>query len=391
MAIGGRQRFRDICEFRSTGDLMLVTPYFHDFWTETLDTWVAQGAPAGIRQSRFRGEYFRLDHMRMLREVNLGMFMDKVIDVHGAPYVYGIPPIVPQYDTTTLEEGDEHVVIVNAGGQKLRASKLHPEKMPMYLDFPVKDRATWEEYKKRLDPATPERWPVDWSAYAQRINSKDEPVMLNVGGLFGFIREWMGTERVLYLVYDDPVLFEDMMEHMTSLQEEVVKRVLADIRVDCAMYWEDMCFKTGPLISPKMFKRFMVPRYKRVTELLHKAGVNSIFVDSDGNLNALIPLWLEAGVNGFWPLECAAGNDAVALRKQYGNDIILAGNMDKRAFLKGEDVLRAEVMLKAPFLLQSGGYFPSLDHLVPPDVPFTMYQLFINLLREVAGLERISW
>ncbi len=391
MATGGRQRFRDICEFRSTGDLMLVTPYFHDFWTETLDEWVKQGAPAEIRQSRFRGEYFHLDHLRMLREVNLGMFMDKVIDVHGAPYVYGIPPIVPPFETTTLDDDEEHVVIVNSGGQKLRASKRHPEKMPMYLDFPVKDRATWEEYRKRLDPATPERWPSDWSAYVQRINSKDEPVMLNVGGLFGYVREWMGTERVLYLVYDDPVLFEDMLEHMTYLQEEVVKRVLADIKVDCAMYWEDMCFKTGPLISPKMFKRFMVPRYKRVTELLHEAGVTSIFVDSDGNLSALIPLWLEAGINGFWPLECAAGNDAVALRKQYGRDIILAGNMDKRAFLKGEDVLRQEVMSKAPFLLQSGGYFPSLDHLVPPDVPFTMYQHFINLLREAAGLERISW
>jgi len=135
----------------------------------------------------------------------------------------------------------------------------------------------------------------------------------------------------------------------------------------------------------------MVPRYKKVTELLHSAGVNSIFVDSDGNLRALIPLWLEAGINGFWPLECAAGNDAVALRKQYGKDIILAGNIDKRAFLKTEDVLREEVMAKVPFLLASGGYFPSIDHLVPPDVPFRMYQYFINTLRDVAGLERISW
>jgi len=391
MANGGRQRFRDICEFRSAGDLMLVTPYFHDFWTETLHEWVKQGAPSEIRQSRFRGEYFHLDHLRMLREVNLGMFMDKVIDVRGAAYVYGIPPLVPAYDTAIVDEDDEHVVIANAGGQKLRASKRHPDKMPMYLDFPVKDRASWEDYRKRLDPATPARWPVDWSGYAQRINSKDEPVMLNVGGLFGYVREWMGTERVLYLVYDDPLLFEDMLEHMTYLQEEVVKRVLADIRVDCAMYWEDMCFKTGPLISPKMFKRFMVPRYKRVTELLHKAGVNAIFVDSDGNLNALIPLWLEAGINGFWPLECAAGNDAVALRRHYGRDVILAGNIDKRVFLGSEDVLRDEVMAKVPFLLQSGGYFPSLDHLVPPDVPFDMYRRFINLLREVAGLERISW
>jgi uroporphyrinogen-III decarboxylase len=391
MTAGARERFRGICSFERTNDLMLVTPYFHDFWTETLDAWVAQGAPPEIRRAKFRGEYFHLDHMRMLREIKLGLFMDKVIDVHGAPYVYGIPPVVPEYETAILEEDAEYAVIVNAGGQTLRASKKHPEKMPMYLDFPVKDRATWEEYKKRLDPSTPERWPADWQAYVDRINSKDEPVMLNVGGLFGYVREWMGVETVLYLVYDDPVLFEDMMEHMTYLQVEVVKRVLADVHVDCAMFWEDMCFKTGPLISPKMFKRFMVPRYKRVTELLHAAGVSSIFVDSDGNLSALIPLWLESGINGFWPLEVAAGNDAVALRKQYGKDIILAGNIDKRAFLKTEDVLRDEIMAKVPFLLQSGGYFPSLDHLVPPDVSFTMYRRFIDMLREVAGLDRISW
>ncbi len=391
MAADGRERFRGICEFERVGDLMLVTPYFHVFWAETLDEWVAQGAPAQISQGRFRGEYFHLEHMRLLREIQLGFFMDKVIDVHGAPYVYGIPPIVPEYDTTILEEDDECVVMVNAGGQKLRASKKHPEKMPMYLDFPVKDRSTWEKYKKRLDPATRERWPADWDAYVKRINAKDEPVMLNVGGLFGYIREWMGVEKVLYLVYDDAVLIEDMMEHVTYLQLEVVKRVLADIKIDSAMFWEDMCFKTGPLISPKMFKRFMVPRYKKVTELLRSAGVNAIFVDSDGNLNQLIPLWLESGINGFWPLECAAGNDAVALREQYGKDIILAGNIDKRAFLKTEAVLRDEIMAKVPFLLESGGYFPSLDHLVPPDVPLGMYQYFINTVREVAGLEKIAW
>ncbi len=391
MATSGRERFRGICEFERPGDLMLITPYFHDFWTETLDEWVAQGAPPEIRQPRFRGEYFRLDHVRVLREINLGFFMDKTIDVHGVPYVYGIPPIVPEFETEVLDEDAEHVVIVNAGGQKVRASKKHPEKMPTYLDFPVKDRASWEEYRKRLDPMSPERWPADWAAYVQRINTKDEPIMLNVGGLFGYLRELVGVERLLYLVYDDPVLFEDMMEHMTYLQVEVVKRIIADIRIDCAMYWEDMCFKTGPLISPRMVKQFMVPRYRRVTELLHSGGVNAVFMDSDGNLNHLIPLWLESGINGFWPLECAASNDAVALRKQYGSEIILAGGIDKLAFLKTPDVLRDEVMAKVPFLLESGGYFPALDHLVPPDVPLTMYQYFINMLREIAGLEKMYW
>jgi uroporphyrinogen decarboxylase len=152
------------------------------------------------------------------------------------------------------------------------------------------------------------------------------------------------------------------------------------------MFWEDMAFKTGPLISPKMFRQFMMPRYKVITDLLRSKGVDIIFVDSDGGLNQLIPLWLESGINFFWPLECAAGNDAVELRKKYGHDAILGGNIDKRALLKSRDVIHQEVMSKVPYLLETGGYFPSVDHFVPPDVPFENFVYLINTLREVAGL-----
>ena len=133
----------------------------------------------------------------------------------------------------------------------------------------------------------------------------------------------------------------------------------------------------------------MMPRYRKVTEILRSSGIDALFVDSDGNLNQLIPLWLESGIHGYWPLECAAANDAVALRKKYGKDVILAGNIDKRALLKGKDAIREEVMSKVPFLLESGGYFPSVDHFVPPDVTFESYCYFINTLREVAGLEKL--
>ena len=389
MGISSKQRFLGICRFERPGDLFLVTPYFHDFWASTLEEWVKQGAPERIVDNRFRGDYFQMDHIRMLREIRLGAFMDRTIDVAGASYVYLAPPIVPCYEVRTVSEDNHTVVLINEAGQKVRVSKDNPEKMPMYLDHPAKDRASWEEYKKRLDPSTPERWPSGWSAYVEKMNGRDEPVMLNVGGLFGYIREWMGLENLLYMLYDDPGLIEDMMDQICYLQVEMVTRVVKDIRVDCAMFWEDMAFKTGPLISPAMFREFMVPRYRKVTDVLRGAGVDIILVDSDGNLNELIPLWLESGINGYWPLECAAANDAVALRKRYGKDVVLAGNIDKRALLKGEDAIRDEVMSKVPFLLESGGYFPSLDHLVPPDVTFASYRYLINTLREVAGLGRL--
>ena len=135
----------------------------------------------------------------------------------------------------------------------------------------------------------------------------------------------------------------------------------------------------------------MMPRYKKITELLRSNGVDVIFLDSDGNVEQLVPLWLEAGINYIWPFEVAAGNDAVALRKKYGKDLIIGGTIDKRALAKDKKAIREEVMSKVPFLLEQGGYFPSVDHLVPPDITFENYCYYINLMREVAGLDRLSF
>ncbi len=135
----------------------------------------------------------------------------------------------------------------------------------------------------------------------------------------------------------------------------------------------------------------MMPRYKKITDLLHSYGVDVIFLDSDGNVEQLIPLWLEVGINFIWPFEVAAGNDAVALRKKYGKDLIIGGGIDKRALITGKEAIREEVMSKVPFLLEQGGYFPSVDHWVPPDVTFENYCYYINLMREVAGLEKLSF
>lgn len=145
------------------------------------------------------------------------------------------------------------------------------------------------------------------------------------------------------------------------------------------------------MISPDMFRQFMMPRYKKLNDLLHSHGVDIIWVDSDGDVEQLIPLWLEAGVNYVWPLEVAAGNDAVALRKKYGKDLILGGAIDKRALAKGKEATREEVMLKVPFLVESGGYTPSVDHYVPPDVSFENYRFCVNTLREIAGLEKLPF
>jgi uroporphyrinogen decarboxylase len=386
MSISARERFKAIARFQRLGDLS----YSDMFWPETLLSWIRKGAPQQLIDMAFLGRFFGYDYVRPLRKITSGLAVALYM-AGDIPAFQLFPPIVPRFEQKVLKQDAKTITMINQGGQTVKVFKDNPQKMPMYLDHPVKDRETWKEYKKRLDPNTPERWPADWERYVEQVNSGDLPVVLEVGSLFGFLREWMGLERLLYTFYDDPVLIEDMMDTMVYLALEVIKRATKDIKVDQASFWEDMCYKSGPLISPAMFRKYMMPRYRQITDLLHKNGIDIIFVDSDGNVNELIPLWLECGINYMWPLEVAAGNNAVALRKEYGTDLILSGNIDKRALIKGKKAIREEVMSKVPFLLEMGGYFPTIDHVVPPDVTFENYCYYINTLREAAGREKLSF
>ncbi len=398
MNISPKERFLDICHFKRPGDLYMPSS-INPFWEQTLEKWVEQDAPNEIINPRFYRDYFQFQHIRTLTETNSSAIgegreeLPSKIDLgHGITVPASGRPLVPAYEPRIISEDERTVTLKNGKGQTVKYIKEHVEgMMPMYLDWPVKDRATWNEHKKRVDPNTPERWPSDWDAYVQKMNGKSEPLSLRVGGFYGFLRDWVGSERILYMFYDDPGFIEDMMEQVLYLEAEVIKRVLKDITIQQACFYEDIAYKTGPLISPNMVRKFMMPRYKKITDLLHSYGVDVIFLDSDGNVEQLIPLWLEVGINFIWPFEVAAGNDVVALRKKYGKDLIIGGAIDKRALIKGKKAIREEVMSKVPFLLETGGYFPSIDHLVPPDVTFENYCYYINLMREVAGLDKLPF
>ena len=383
-----RERFLDICHGKRPGDV-LITDWFNRYWLEVPDEWIKQGAPKEIKKADGFNRYFQFEHIHNLQEIVSEHNRIDLPEVEAGEFFFVTPAILPVFEKKVISEDERHRVEITHGGTIVEVSKEFPGRMPKYLEWPVKDRATWNEYRRRLDPYTPERWPSDWWGFVDKTNSEDTPTLLMLEGFFGILREWMGMENLLYMFYDDPNLVEDMMDHMLYFMMGIAQRVLRDVRVDCIRFWEDMAYKTGPLISPDMFKKYMVPRYKKVTEFLHSHGIDVIHVDCDGNIDELIPLWLECGINFHWPLEVAAGMDAVALRKKYGKELIMSGNIDKRVFLKGKDAIREEVMSKVPFLLETGGYLPSLDHAIPPDVSLEGFRYYTNLLREIGGMEKL--
>ena len=139
-----------------------------------------------------------------------------------------------------------------------------------------------------------------------------------------------------------------------------------------------MAYNKGSLISPSTFERFMTPYYRRFTRFLRENGVDVIMVDCDGDVNELIPLFIEGGVNGIYPLEVRCNVDPVEIRKKYRN-LILGGGIDKFALVEGPEAIERELIDKLPVLIPQGGYIPGVDHRVPADVSYANYKYYVNL------------
>jgi uroporphyrinogen decarboxylase len=146
-----------------------------------------------------------------------------------------------------------------------------------------------------------------------------------------------------------------------------------------------MCYSAGPLVSPSTFERVLVPHYRRVVDALHKYGIDVIFVDCDGKIDKLLPLWLEVGVNCMFPLEIGTwGADPIAYRKRYGRDLLIMGGFNKRILARGREEITNEVRRLAP-LVEEGGFIPFCDHRVPPDVPLSHYIHYLKEAKRVWG------
>jgi hypothetical protein len=134
-------------------------------------------------------------------------------------------------------------------------------------------------------------------------------------------------------------------------------------------------------LSPAQFRRFLLPYYQELTSFLHRfPSVVCIGVDSDGDVDGLIPLLLEGGANAITPCEVQAGNDVVAMRKKFGPQLVLRGGIDKRAIARGPSATLAELTRVLPFFAQSGGYLACLDHQAHPEISLADYRHYVDLV-----------
>ncbi len=301
--------------------------------------------------------------------------------------------MIPQFEEKIIEErGDTRIVQDWKGNICEISSEFDVEFLRHAVDFvtrrwvkcPVETRADWEAMKTRYDPTTVSRLPTDAVALAAELRNRDWPITIHFSGPFWQLREWLGFENLCMLFHDDPAWIGEMTTFWSDYVAALLERTLATFQPDMVHLSEDMAYKQFSMISPAMAREFLLPVWKRWGAIVKRAGVPLYGMDSDGYVGELIPLWIEAGINVCDPMEVAAGNDIVALRKQFGRDMAFQGGVDKRAMARGGKVLEAEIARLRP-VIDDGGYIPGCDHGVPSDVSWPNYVRYVELLAQATG------
>lgn len=340
-----------------------VPDYEFGAWEQTLTRWKSEGMP-----DTSLDEYFQLDNIKPAVNIGVNIFLSSF------------------FESKVLEEKGDHITVQDPFGAVCEMMK--PElgaSIPRYIRYAVETREDWEKLcAEKLDPNTPSRYPKNLDEICKASWDSEEPVYINGGSLYGWLRNLMGVENLSIAIYEDPVWVEGMMEHLTRLALTVLEKIAGKAKVDVSTWWEDMCYRSGPLISPKHFKQWMVPRYKRVTDFLrNECGCEFNLVDCDGNIQALVPLWLEGGINVMFPLE-VAHTDLYWISDNFGTKVALRGGFDKRALINGKEAIDKEFERIEP-LFRRGGFIPHTDHLVPPDVSFENYLYYRKKKCEFIG------
>ena len=310
---------------------------------------------------------------------------------YAAKFPCDFSPLLPE---RVLEEDDDDRVVVDRYGitKKERKTATTP---PLDLEFPVRSHADFDAYKEHYDRDFARRLPRGWAELAPALRSRPCPIRLG-GFPFGFLgmpRHLMGTEGLFLAMYDEPGLVKEINEFFLRFVMDYWAGIIEAVRPDCVMIWEDMASATGSMISPEAFREFLSPFYRRIIGFLRELGVENIHVDCDGYVEDLIPLWVELGVTGIFPLERKAGNDLARIRSRFPR-LQLLGGIDKRILAAGRTRadIEAELALAAR-LLAGGGFIPHVDHHVSDDAcweNFRYYRLRLNQLIDEAAKASVS-
>jgi len=304
--MNNRERVNAILHYKNYDKMPII---HFGFWPDTAELWLKEG------------------HITEEESKNDDLIAKKLgFDFGWSPYLGSEFGLFPRFEEKVIEELDEGWYIVQTPSGLIEKAKHGVRSIHSTVGTLLTGREAWEKlFLPRLQPSE-NRCPLDWlKQNKDSIDSITEfPIGFHLGSLYGSIRDMLGVENLAYIQSDDEDLYVEIIDTFGKIAYENAKLCLSTgVKIDYAHYWEDICFKNGPLVNPAVFKEFVYPHYKKISELLLEHGVDIISLDCDGCIDLLLPIWFEAGVNTMFPIEVGTwGGNILPWREKYGKELV---------------------------------------------------------------------
>lgn len=337
------------------GDLPDRVPMDDTFWDTTVERWREEGLPAGVSPRDYFG-------------------VNEIVRFSG-DYTMQFPERVLQSTPTLREYWD-------ADGALRRDLHVADGWTSQWLDFTIKSLEDWRKHRGQMAFRASRIPAQTLESYAQ---ARREGKFVCYMGHACFHPTWMriGMETLLMKLLEEPGLIHELFAAHAQLIIDIFEAMRAmGLEFDGALLADDLGYRAGPLISPRVYREVVFPYHKRLCDHFAEYGLKTI-LHSDGDISMLIPHFIDAGFAGLNPLEVNAGLDLRKLHAQYGERLVFYGNIDVRKLSGTRAELEEEVVGKLTFAREHGRYIYHSDHSVPHSVSFENYAYAVDLIRQV--------
>ena len=370
--MNNRERALNVLHYKDIDRLPAV---HFGYWDELLVEWAEKGKiPKSLSNPN-------VDGGEQDRE------LDKIIgwDFNWFTTEGCISGLYPSFENRILEKLPDGSLRVQNKDGLIERIKPGKASIPSEDDYLLKDRKAFEEFYLPKMQFVPERIDIEYYKNFNDTRPTDRPVGLFLGSVLGDIRNMTSVLGMSYLIYDeDETLFADIIDAYADMQYKCVESILkTGAKFDFAHYWEDICFKNGPLISPDIFEELCAKHYKKRNDLCKKYGIDIISLDCDGVTDKLLPVWFENGINTMFPIEIGVwGDQFAAARNKFGRSMLGVGGMDKTVLRKDKEAVDAEIERLKP-IIALGGFLPCPDHRLMPGTKFELVQYYVDRIKNL--------
>jgi len=178
--------------------------------------------------------------------------------------------------------------------------------------------------------------------------------------------DFLDLEETYVRMVEEPEFVDAILRNMVDYYFEVSRRIFdaAANAIDIFFIGNDLGSQAGPLLSPSLFGRFILPHLERLVRLGHDYGLK-VQMHCCGGFAQLIPQLIAIEMDAVQAVQpCCMGMDLAKLKAEFGRKIVFNGAIDSHHVLISgtPDSVREDTRRVLDIMMPGGRYVAGASH-----------------------------